>query len=492
MGIFKLMCTHGLSLCIRATTTVACERHRSQSVSTILVVVRGFPPSFERGLGNIKLMVFPTQTRIHRSVNLFTVPLLEVCMSVTEDIKKMGREDFLHDAKKISQSIDPTINFEEIVEPILTFLFDSLDDNNYRFDLFASQNPKTTDKFIKKYVGKIIKGYNRRPSVASPIAITPVDDPAIIKLAKASEIRYNVSEIVHNYKIINRLTTLHGEVLEEYIFTKVENGTKWCLAWGESVRNTDFFNIETKKMVQVKNKDTTANSDAHKNKKILVDAGYDLEIWWRLKSRTGDTNWDALNEILGLASEREKLSEDDYHSFIDRLLQDNPGAFKLDDQDLIPSEALKLLEDIGKEISESIVNHNFDTEILPREFFMENISEDFFDYFDTHRDFSMKSYGVLFSTLKYYSKIYGEDWNNLVATVRGKLPHIPVEIDSIVSAIAPAYIENLLGELFTHGNDQLWAAYSNEKDKDLDKVWEEIYSEDEKKLFQLFKRLIDD
>ena len=39
--------------------------------------------------------------------------------------------------------------------------------------------------------------------------------------------------------------------------------------------------------------------------------------------------------------------------FIDKLLQDNPGAFKLKNQDLIPSEALKLLEDIGKKIQEN-------------------------------------------------------------------------------------------------------------------------------------------
>jgi transcriptional regulator of met regulon len=406
-------------------------------------------------------------------------------VSVINTIKKDGRESFLLSAKNLTQSIDSSIDFEKIVEPILGLLYDSLNEKKYDTNLFASTNPKTKEKFIKKYVDKIIKGYNRRPSVASSIAILPVDDPAIIKLAEAIETRFNVTEIMHNYKIINRLSTLHGEVLEEYIFSKVESGMKWYLAWGESVRNTDFFNIETGKLVQVKNKDTTANADAHKNKKMLVDAGYDIDIWWRLKSSTGETNWDELNKILELESNTQKLSETDYHKFIDKLIMDNADAFKLKKQDLIPNDALRMMVNIGKKISDSRDRNLGNTDNLPIKLFEQNISEDFFHYFKDHKSFSLKSYGVLFSTLKYYSTMYGENWKNLVKVIRNRLDHIPLEIDSIVSGIAPNYTKKFLDEGFNSRKYLL--AWANEKDVDMDEIWDEIYSKEDKKLFQTWK-----
>ena len=42
-----------------------------------------------------------------------------------------------------------------------------------------------------------------------------------------------------------------------------------------------------------------------------------------IKISTGETNWDELNKILGLESENHKLSEADYHVFIEKLIVDN-------------------------------------------------------------------------------------------------------------------------------------------------------------------------
>ncbi|MBS73440.1 MAG: hypothetical protein CMA91_04230, partial [Euryarchaeota archaeon] len=214
-------------------------------------------------------------------------------------------------------------------------------------------------------------------------------------------------------------------------------------------------------------------------------AGYDIDIWWRLKSSTGETNWDELNKILGLESENHKLSEADYHVFIEKLIVDNADAFKLDNQDLIPNDALRMMVDIGKKISDARDMNLINTDNLPIEIFEQNITEDFFNYFEQHKSFSLKSYGVLFSTLKFYSTMNDENWKNLVTLIRNRLEHIPPEIYSVLSGIAPNYIEKFLDEEYDHGKYLL--AWSNERSKDLGETWNDILSEEDKKLFQIWK-----
>ncbi|MGB1438061.1 MAG: hypothetical protein ACPG7Q_07935, partial [Candidatus Poseidoniaceae archaeon] len=81
--------------------------------------------------------------------------------------------------------------------------------------------------------------------------------------------------------------------------------------------------------------------------------------------------------------------------------------------------------------------------------------------------------------------MYGENWKNLVEVIRNRLDHIPLEIDSIVSGIAPNYTEKFLDEGFDLRVHAL--AWANEKDVELDEIWDEIYSKEDKKLFQTWK-----
>ena len=250
----------------------------------------------------------------------------EWIVSWKDELREQDLEVLLKSAKKVaSESIVP---FEDVVKPVIEFLHYSLSFDEDLFTNVPRYKGKKADDVIKKVTLSIISGYQNRPSnLKNNIGISPADDPAILKLINTIPSELNPTELQHFYRIVNRITTLHGSVLEEYIHTELQNNEDWFCAWGETVKNTDFFNIKNYKMIQVKNKSTTANADARKNLKRLQNVGYDLRFWCRMNSKTGELYWNNLNEILGISNESSKLSEQKYMDYLDSLVAINSDIF---------------------------------------------------------------------------------------------------------------------------------------------------------------------
>jgi len=106
-----------------------------------------------------------------------------------------------------------------------------------------------------------------------------------------------------------------GKLLERYVATMLESkGWVWCA--GETVRSVDFMtNEETSdvKLLQIKNRSNSENSSSS-----AVRRGTENQMWFRIDSMTGQTNWASLP-----GNEDGTCNEEGFYEFI-RLEAEEP------------------------------------------------------------------------------------------------------------------------------------------------------------------------
>jgi hypothetical protein len=184
---------------------------------------------------------------------------------------------------------------------------------------------ESRDVCIDKWVQKYKSGYDNRPSQRVSNPMGTVEDQLLINLIRA---RVNhlqqedLAKISSGHRISMAAENIQGLILEEYLSNELaEFG--WHCAWGESLKAVDFIN-ENGGLLQVKSRYNSENSSSRK-----IRDGTDIKIWKRIRNPKGDTNWEELNSYC----DTDKFSEESYSDYALRLIEDNPGAIHIADED---------------------------------------------------------------------------------------------------------------------------------------------------------------
>ena len=116
-----------------------------------------------------------------------------------------------------------------------------------------------------------------------------------------------------------------GAFLEEYIAEQlISQG--WHCCWGETMKSVDFCKFDGQ-LLQVKNSDNSENSSSKS-----VRDGTTIKKWFRRFSKTGGTNWNKLNELVGIENEDDKLNENSFKEFVREAVRNNPGSIFLEEE----------------------------------------------------------------------------------------------------------------------------------------------------------------
>jgi hypothetical protein len=181
--------------------------------------------------------------------------------------------------------------------------------------------------FAEKWTIKYINGFKNRPSLRTSNPIGTQHDPILDEIisARIQNTSEDLEAIKYGHRLAMSAENIAGSLLEEYISSElIKHG--WHCCWGETMKSIDFCH-EGGKLLQVKNSDNSENSSSKS-----VRDGTPIEHWFRRFSRTGETNWNTLNELVGIDNEEEKLSEDRFRKFVRDAVSNNPGSVFLENE----------------------------------------------------------------------------------------------------------------------------------------------------------------
>lgn len=205
-----------------------------------------------------------------------------------------------------------SINFSAVV-PIWNRYYQAHRDNiRYR--------DKTEEQVASAFVKKFYKGYNNRPSVKAmrreqaTFADLLIDELVKLRIPEISNAQVDFIRKAHRFSM--GLENVIGSILEEYIFTKSLN-YGWATCWGSCVKAVDLCHRDGR-LLQIKNKSNTENSSSS-----AIREGTTIQKWYRMNAKTGATCWDSLNDLLGITSDADKLSEAGFRAFTEDIVGNN-------------------------------------------------------------------------------------------------------------------------------------------------------------------------
>lgn len=176
--------------------------------------------------------------------------------------------------------------------------------------------------YIEKWTNKFINGYDNRASQRTSNPIGTKHDAildGIINARLPNLTDIEKKSIKYGHRLSMSAENIAGSLLEEYL-AQALLGYKWHCCWGETMKSIDFCN-ENGEILQVKNSDNSENSSSK-----TVRDGTKIQHWFRRFSRTGETNWGALNELAGITDEDKKLSEEKYRAYVESVVTQNPNV----------------------------------------------------------------------------------------------------------------------------------------------------------------------
>ena len=197
------------------------------------------------------------------------------------------------------------------------------------FNIVASvwlqQNPNASLIDAAKFVDKFFTAYNHRPSKRTSGKMSTIPDKLIDNLIEVRIKSFTPDDIAlirFGHRLSMGAENIIGLILEEYIHTKVLK-YGWATCWGSCIKAVDLCN-KNGDLIQIKNKDNTENSSSDK-----IRAGTTIQKWYRLSSRTGQTEWESLNTMLSIPAS-DKLSEDEFIQFARAVVIMNPKCLYVD------------------------------------------------------------------------------------------------------------------------------------------------------------------
>lgn len=201
-----------------------------------------------------------------------------------------------------------------------------LDIPDYSCSINISKGEDVVD-FMNKWTIKFINGYKNRPSQRTSNPIGTQHDPILDEIisARIKNTTEDLEAIKYGHRLAMSAENITGSLLEEFIATALIN-YDWHCCWGETMKSIDFCNSNGQ-LLQVKNSDNSENSSSK-----TVRDGTEIQHWFRRFSRSGQTNWPALNVLVGIIKDEDKLSEDSFRRFVRNAVSNNPGSVFLEEE----------------------------------------------------------------------------------------------------------------------------------------------------------------
>lgn len=209
---------------------------------------------------------------------------------------------------------------DEVNESLLVVASRIIDIPEYSCTINIKEGEDVYD-FIKKWANKFINGYKNRPSKRKSNPISTIHDTILDEIisARIKSTNDDIEKIKFGHRLSMSAENIAGSFLEEYI-SELLVSKGWHCCWGETMKSVDFCNIDGQ-LLQIKNSDNSENSSSK-----TVRDGTPIKHWFRRFSRTGKTNWDSLNELVGISNYEEKLSEDGFKKFVRNSVKNNPDS----------------------------------------------------------------------------------------------------------------------------------------------------------------------
>jgi hypothetical protein len=181
--------------------------------------------------------------------------------------------------------------------------------------------------FVKKWELKYLTGYNNRPSkrTSNPISTQHDDILDEIISARIANKTDDLDAIKYGHRLAMSAENITGSLLEEYVAINLLN-FGWHCCWGETMKSVDFCCTDGR-LLQIKNSDNSENSSSK-----AIREGTEILHWFRRFSRTGETNWPALNNLVGIATVSKHLTEISFRKFVRDTVTNNPGAVFLESE----------------------------------------------------------------------------------------------------------------------------------------------------------------
>ena len=202
-----------------------------------------------------------------------------------------------------------------------------IDIPDYSCTINISKEEDVTD-FMTKWTIKYINGYKNRPSQRTSNPIGTQHDPILDEIisARIQNTREDLEAIKYGHRLAMSAENITGSLLEEYI-AMVLIKHNWHCCWGETMKSIDFCSANDQLLLQVKNSDNSENSSSK-----MVRDGTEILHWFRRFSRTGASNWPALNDLVKIKNDSEKLSEDSFRIFVKEVVSKNPSSVFLEEE----------------------------------------------------------------------------------------------------------------------------------------------------------------
>lgn len=192
-----------------------------------------------------------------------------------------------------------------------------------------SSDEDLANTIIKKWVQKIHKAYNKRISVRE--SKTPGTSPDslinhILKTRLQNLSESQIMDMIFAHRAAMSAENILGLLLEEYIWSKLDvvNNEKriWVFAWGDVIKAVDLCS-NLGDLIQIKNRDNSENSSSQ-----AVRNGTTIQKWFRIKAKTGETQWPRLCRLIGC--DEGIYSEDDFKNFVFNTISHNPKAMAIE------------------------------------------------------------------------------------------------------------------------------------------------------------------
>lgn len=191
----------------------------------------------------------------------------------------------------------------------------------------STSTPNQVQQYLEKWTDKYLAGYNGRASQRRSNPIGTVHDSAVdyIIRARIDSDNDDLEKIKFAHRLAMAAENIGGNLLEEYLSIELAK-YGWHCCWGETMRAIDFC-TENGLLLQIKTSDNSENSSSS-----AVRNGTLIQKWFRRKSKSGATNWPALNQLVGIENEQELLTEEKYQEFVQQTISDNPDAMFIEDE----------------------------------------------------------------------------------------------------------------------------------------------------------------
>lgn len=188
------------------------------------------------------------------------------------------------------------------------------------------QSNEDVHAYVRKWTSKYLNGYNNRPSQRKSNPIGTQHDPILddIIAARIQDSSQDLAAIKYGHRLSMSAENIAGALLEEFVATQLL-AFGWHCCWGETMKSIDFCH-EDGGLLQVKNSDNSENSSSK-----TVRDGTNIQHWFRRYSRTGKTNWPALNELANIKDKRSNLTEDAFRMFVRKVVSNNPDALYVEE-----------------------------------------------------------------------------------------------------------------------------------------------------------------